>query len=431
MSLFTKLMGGTFESNRDEGDEHFAAGRLGEAKLAYERALRKADKVEGPAVQAARDRIAACRLGLARSRVAEADALVEVGDIELAGEKLADAVEICDAPEIAQAVEERKKRYQASIARMLSDEEGEMSEEELIAVIAGTWTDAQADEYAELPDCFRDAVLVAHDGDHAKAVELMERAIADSDLALEEGEEPDHYYVYFDLGLEKARAGLEEAAIADLRRFADESEGDEDAAEKRVQALTALSRVLARRERLEEAEAALVEATETMPKSHEVWTSLGVHLRARGKFDESIRALDRAVEVMGQLNPSFDVVRELGLTYLAAGSTAEAENSLFAVIEHAASQSAHEEMDPLAAVPLAKLYEGKGELDKAANLYRHLAVGHDLANHLVYNVEAARLLHASGAERELVLRYFARGEELARTEDERAVLAKLRGDLGA
>lgn len=432
MGFLQKLVGGTFESNREEADGLLAEGLFGEAKMAYERALRKADRVEGAAVQAVRDRIAECRIALAKRRIAEADALIEAGDVEQAGERLADALEICDEPGIAAEVDGRKRAYQASIARMLADSEGEMSAEELLAVIAGTWTEAQADEYAALPDAFRDAVLAAHDGDHATAVELMERAIAEADVALAgRGEEPDHYYAHLELGLEKARAGLDAAAVEHLRRFVEESDGDEEAAEKRVQALVGLSRILGRLERHDEAEEALAEAARTLPKSYETWMALGVHLRGRGKHEKAIEMLDRAIEVMGQLHPNFAVVRELGLTYLAMGNLEEAERNLFAVIEHAASQSAHEEMDPLAAVPLAKIYEGKGEPDKAANLYRHLAVGHDLANHLPYNLEAARLLHAAGAGRELVQRYLARAEELARTDAERAALAKLRDGIGA
>ena len=134
---------------------------------------------------------------------------------------------------------------------------------------------------------------------------------------------------------------------------------------------------------------------------------------------------------MGQLHPNFGVVRELGLTYLAAGQVDEAERNLFAVVEHAASQNAHEEMDPLAAVPLAKIYESKGAPDKAANLFRHLAVGHDVANHFAYNLESARLLHASSAEKQLVQRYLDRAEELGKSEAEKAAFAQLRDALGA
>jgi tetratricopeptide (TPR) repeat protein len=427
MSFFTKLMGGTFESNRDEGDARLAEGHIGEAKLAYERALRKADRVEGAAVQAVRDKIVTCRRDLAHKRLADADALAESGEMEDARDRLNDAVEICDEPEIAAAVEERRKRYEADLARQLASDEEEMTEEELLAVIAGTWTDAQADEYAALPDAFREGILAAHDGKHADAVILMERALAEAAV----GDEPlDPYYVHLELGLAKARAGLDDSAIEALRRFAEESDGDEEAVEKRVLALTAMARVLAKRERFDEAEAALVESTRALPANHTVFAALGIFRRDRGKFDAAIAALDKAAELMGTMRPDFSVVRELGLTYLAAGNLEEAERHLFAVIEHVASMSEHEQMDPLAAVPLAKIYESKGEADKAANLYRHLAVGHDVQNHFVYNVEAARLLAASG-DPELAQRYLARAEELARPGEEAAVLELLRAKLGA
>jgi tetratricopeptide (TPR) repeat protein len=429
MSFFTKLMGGTFESNRDEGDEHLAEGRLGEAKMAYERALRKADRSEGAAVQAVRDRIVKCRRELAFKRLEEADALVAAGEMEDARDRLKDAIEICDEPEIAAAVEARRKRYEADIARQLVSDAAEMTEDELIAVIAGTWTDAQADEYAALPDCFRDAVLAGHDGDHANAVLFMEKAIAESDTASDE--KPEHYYVYLELGLAKARAGLYDSAIEALGRFVEESEGDEEAAEKRVTALAALSRIHAKAERFDEAEQALVEATRSLPANHTVWAGLGIFRRDMKKHDEAIAALEKAAVLMGTMRPDFSVVRELGITYLAMGKKAEAEEHLFAVIEHSASLGEHEQIDPLAAIPLAKLYEDQGKLDKAASLYRHLAVGHDVANHFAYNVEAARLLGAGGEDRELVQRYVARAEELAKSDAEAAALVKLRAALGA
>jgi tetratricopeptide (TPR) repeat protein len=429
MSFFTKLMGGTFESNRGEGDEHLAEGRLGEAKLAYEQALRKADRTEGGAVQAVREKIEKCRRGLAYKRIAEADALAESGEMEDARDRLNDAVEICEEPEIAAAVEGRRKKYEADVARALVSDAAEMTEGELIAVIAGTWTDEQADEYAALPDSFREAVLAGHDGDHANAVLLMERALAESGTLSDE--KPDHYYVYLELGLAKARAGLYESAIEALGRFIEASEGDEEAAEKRVTALAALSRIHAKDERFDEAEQALVEAARTLPANHTVWAGLGIFRRERKKFEEAIAALEKAAVLMGTMHPDFSVVREIGITYLAMSRLAEAEEHLFAVIEHSASLGEHEQIDPLAAIPLARIYEGKGQLDKAASLYRHLAVGHDVVNHFVYNVEAARLLGAGGADKELVRRYVARAEELAKSEDEAAALEKLRAALGA
>ena len=429
MSFFTKLMGGTFESNRDEGDAHLAEGRLGEAKMAYERALRKADNTEGAAVQAVREKIERCRHELAFQRLKEADALAESGEMEDARDRLKDAIEICDTPEITAAVEARRKQYEADIARDLVSDAAEMTEDELIAVIAGTWTDEQSEEYAALPDCFRDAVLAGHDGDHANAVLLMEQALAESDTASDE--KPEHYYLHLELGLAKARAGLYESAIETLRRFVEASDGDEEAAEKRVTALAALSRIHAKAERFDDAEAALVEATRTLPANHTVWAGLGIFRRDLKKFEEAITALDKAAVLMGTMRPDFSVVRELGITYIAMGRPAEAEEHLFAVIEHSASLGDHDQIDPLAAIPLAKIYEDQGKTDKAASLYRHLAVGHDVANHFAYNAEAARLLNTCGEGRELVQRYFARAEELAKSEAETAALEKLRAALGA
>ena len=47
---------------------------------------------------------------------------------------------------------------------------------------------------------------------------------------------------------------------------------------------------------------------------------------------------------------------------------------------------------------MPSLARASRELLQAADLYRHLALGYDTANHFTYNVEAARLLRQSGAD---------------------------------
>jgi tetratricopeptide (TPR) repeat protein len=409
MGFLSSLFGGTFEGNRADGDGFFADRDWGEARMAYERALRKGAGVQDAEIAAVRERMARCRLELARGRIVTADALAEAGELEDARAMLEDAIQICDAAEIALAAGERRSRYEAEAARQLAEAEGEMTEEELLAVLAGTWVDSQADEYAAMPDRFREALLLDHDQEHEQAAGVFAEVIGDGSLEVEPR------FAYFELGKALVGAQRFEEAEDALESFVSKVEGDDTARDLLLAALTMLGRVLLSLERPEEADAALVRATRMCPENHVAYLNLGVFLRNRGELERSIEALEKAVELMGQLHPDFRVIREIGFTYLAMGRMKDAERNLYAVIEHQASQGNHDQFDPEAAVPLARLYETNGDLEKAADLYRHLAVGYDTRNHFLYNLEAARLLgKMSGPAR-----------ELARTDDHLALLAAL------
>jgi tetratricopeptide (TPR) repeat protein len=419
MSILSRLLGGTFEECRAEAEELLAGGSWGEARLAFERALRKGRRAEPAELEAIRERIAGCRLELARARLREADQLSESGDPDLAIETLEEALEVCDDDEIAAGVEERKRRYEAREARRLVEDADEMSEDELLAVIAGTWSESQADEYAALPDEFREALLVSHDGNHDEAAERIRRVVEETP----EGAEA--IYARFELGRELSAAGRDDDAVEALEEFRRRAEGREVDLEVRLAALSLLGGSLAGLERHGQAERALREAVAAAPDNHMPLLNLGVYLRSRGEDQAALEALNGALERMGQMHPDFRVLRELGFTHLELGNDREAEEHLYSVIEHQASRGEHERFDPAAAVALAGLYEKRGEQDRAADLYRHLAVGHDSKNHFFYNLQAARLLKNSGGDPAVIERCLARAVELAETEQQRNALAEL------
>lgn len=410
----SNLFGGTFESNRDDGDSLFDAGAWGEARLAYERAMKKGGDTPGDQLEAVKEREAECRLMLAKVRIEEADSLADSGELEEARSLLEDAVDICKAAEVAEMIADRRTRYEAEAARQLAGEEEEMTEEELLAILAGTWIDSQAEEYASLPDEFRTALLMGHDGDHEGAAELIASVIEGEAAPLSPR------YAHLELGKELVAAQRLEEAIGALNTFVELTEDEDEAEELIMGALTILGTVLLQLDRTDEADEALVRATRISTDNHVAFLNLGIFLRNRGELDRSLTALERAVELMGQMRPDFRVVREIAFTYMAMGRKEEAEKNLYAVIEHQASQGNHDQFDPEAAVPLARLYEKKGEIDMAADLFRHLAVGYDTANHYTYNLEAARLLKLRGGDPDLISRYSARAEELASDEDQKA-----------
>jgi tetratricopeptide (TPR) repeat protein len=419
MSFLKKLMGGSFESNRDEANALLAEGQLGEAKLAFERALGKAKGVPADQVAAVQERIRTCRLELAHARIEEAGRLVEVGEFDQAEDLLDGALEICDVPEIADAVKACRDRIESEDARRLVDENEEIDEDELISIIAGTWTDPQAEEYAAMPDTLREALLASHDGEHAQAAQLLEELVNRADLPLRPR------YLYLELGKEQFLTEQYDGAVGALDAFLAKID-DGTAIGLKVAAMSLKATALSRLERYEEARDQLIQATRLAPEDHTVFLNLGVYLRGREVYDEAVVALEKAIELMGQMQPDFRVIRELGFTYLAMGRKDEAKGNLGAVIEHLASRGEHDQFDPETAVALAALQEESGDLMQAADLYRHLTVGYDTKNHFTYNLEAARLLRAAKADPSLADRYLTRAAELADGEEQVARLAQLR-----
>ncbi|MDD5305794.1 MAG: hypothetical protein PHU25_00595 [Deltaproteobacteria bacterium] len=426
MSFFKNLFGGTFEDNRKEADSFFVEGRLGEAKLAYERALAKARDASQADADAVRARIGECRSRLAKAKIAEAERLAADGDLDLALASLAEVREILDTPETRAEVEERRKKIEAMKARNLLGEIDELSEDELIAVLAGAWTEGQADEYAAMPEPFREALLTAHDGDHARAAALIRGVLDAPELEVEPR------YAWFELGQELVAAGEHEKAVEALDQFLGsfEEEEEEDESELEVEleikACALKARALAALERFDDAKEEILKTTRLAPTDYSVYLNYGVFLRGRKEHERSVVALERAIELMGQLRPDFRVVRELGFTYAAMGLKQEAIRTLASVLEHQASQGEHDQFDPEAGVVLARLHEEAGAFNDAADIHRHLATGYDTARHFLYNLESARLLGLAKAEPALVDRYLARAAEIAENDEQRAMVEALR-----
>ncbi|MCU0663486.1 MAG: hypothetical protein MUC50_14310 [Myxococcota bacterium] len=421
MSFFARLFGGTFESNRDEADAHFASARWGEARLAYGKALDKAKDAPPQEVGRIRERVAACKLALAKVRLGDVDGYLSAGELDEALAVLDDALEICDAPPIKSTVEERRKAIAVAHQERLMGTAEEMSEDDVLAVIAGTWTEAQAQEMVEAPEDVRQALLLAHDGHHAEAAALLDAAVRE----VSREETP----CYLCLELAKLQLAVDKlpAAVESLRVFLERCK-DEAPDDRKLRATShlILARILNKLDQKNDVREHWQAAMRLLPGSHEVLLSVGVMQRERGELDASLASLEKARELMGQLKPDVAVIREMGMTYLAKGARREAKETFMSVVEHFASKGEHEAIDPASALALAKLHEEDLEPAMAADLLRHLADGHDTDNRFFYNVEAARLLTLAGAEASLVSGYFDRATNLAKTDEARSLLTALR-----
>lgn len=422
MSFFRKLLGGSFADHFAEGNRLFDAGSFGSAKLRFEKALSRAKGEAPDTIARAEERLSQCKRSLADGKIEAADQAAHAGALQDALRLLHDADEICDDPAVVDAVQERLRSYEAMEVRSLVEEVDQIDDDELLTIIAGTWSDARAAEYASMPEELRVGLLADHDGRHDEAVDIYKGIISRPNLAV-----PPRF-----LFLETAKALLSCERFAEALEMTESyfktgGDGDDSldgtlaAFEMKAAALTAM-------DRFDEAEEAFRSAARAAPSNHTAFLKLGVFLRGQNKLEQSLRMLERSQALMGQMQPDFAVIRELGFTYLAMGKKKEAADCFGGVIEHLAARGEHSEFDPIATPALASIYEERNEFQKAADLFRHLSVGHDTAKYFVYNIEAARLLRLAGAEAALVDKYLDRARELAETDAETAMLEAIAAD---
>ncbi|MBN2339848.1 MAG: hypothetical protein JXX29_12270 [Deltaproteobacteria bacterium] len=420
MSFVKWITGGTFESNRDEGEQLFSNEDFGEAKLAYQRALKKAKGVQENEIAKIRQKIADCNEALAQKRIDAAREYFEAGDVERALEFLEDVLLICDTDDMANRVDACREDFVKAEARAMS-EEHEMSEEELLAVISGAWSAAQAQEFSNYTELFYQGIIKGHDGEHREAVDLLSSVLAD------EGAEG--VFIHLELGRQQLLAEDIAAGQESLETFVAKCPEPDQAKDELVVAYNLLANIYIKEERFDAAEDALMKAYRTAPENHLPLLNLGIFLRERGEFERSKRTLENAMDTMGAMHPDMRVFRELGHTHMAMDKKQEAREFYQAVVDHCCQRGIHEQYDPEAALPLARLLEEENKLREACDIYRHLANGYDKANFFEYNIESARLLAALKEKEGLVAQYLASAAELAQTESQKERLLALENSL--
>jgi tetratricopeptide (TPR) repeat protein len=390
VSFFKKMFGGsTAEEERSEADRLFGTGEAFGARQAYERALEKSRG--GPTELRAHceARIAECYDLLAEQRMIEAERFREDGELELARTELASAIELARTPAVRERARRASEMLERKDAVALATEVPELDDEERWAVIAGTWEEAQMEEYDDYGEPFRQALLALHDTQQ----ERPSAARGALEAILEENAD-DAIYLWLEVGrarlLDKDEAGGAKALRRFLKRLP-----DEDRSDARLGAYLALASLADRNDGEEKAISLFQKAIDAMPDDPRAYLQLGVYLRQKGHAEEAIEVLDTAIALLDEERPSWEAYQELGLAKMDAGRDEEAAALLERVVRHFASRS-HLDFPRSTAFPLAKLHEKAGRLEKAADLYRGLANGSDRANHLEYHREAARVLTELG-----------------------------------
>ncbi len=385
MSFFKKLFGGkSFADHVAEADDLFEDERWADARQAYERALDAGGDASEEQRERCDARMRACLDELAKAMIEEADRLLDAGDVDLAEAELRNAMELADDAAIAKQARRRLETLEKQDALRQAEGPEELSDDDRWAVLAGTWEDAQIDEYDDYGDAFRDALLALHDQE-VEAGEALE-------AILEEADEP----VYLWLEVSRARALAEdfEGAEEALRAFLDALDEDEGG-QMRLGAYVTLA---ALRERADDEEGALAELGEAMeryPENPGPFLAMGQYLLGKGHAGEAVEVLEAGADLLDPDRPDWRFLEELGLAYVAADEPGKAGEVLDQVIAFFVSLRRPDrplDLPVRAAVARAELFEAAGRLEKAADLYRTLSGGSDVESHLHYHREAARLL---------------------------------------
>ena len=412
MGLFKKLFGANPDALEEKADSLFANTQYGPAKLAYEKALdAHEDRAHPPLVQ----KIQACTDAIARQRIDEAKAYLERGDLELAMQELEGAVEVAFSDSVRDEAQGVLDGLEAKDARQQAVTH-EVTDEERIALIAGQWQEAQADEYESYGQPFFDALLGVQSERYAEARAIFEQIAQEASTPC---------YLWLEIGRTRLLADDLEGAKDAFERFLVALPGDEGG-ETRLTAHLLLARLDDDAGRFEAAMAHFEHAVVAMPEDYRPYLAMGSFLRAKGHDAESLEVLQTALELSAHAAPDWRLLEELGLANEAIGKAKDATGFLEQVIAFFAKNNVTD-FPVTTAKTLAGLYEQAGRLDRAADMYRALSQGGDRANHALYHYEAGRLLQALGLPEE-ARRMLTRAHALAEDDGLRERIAAIMQD---
>lgn len=436
MSFFSKLFAQkTGAELAADGKRRLAEGNLGAAKIAFENALASLGPLESGARVDIEAQLLITRDRIAEGRLAQAELHQVNGDEQLALEEVDGAIELAASDAVrAKAIAFRKRFEENPAVERASGGEVAVSAEEKLAALAGSWEADQSDEYERYGAPFEDVLLALveaaeaatlAESPDAAAAEAAQHAAFDAPLADLEGiastAGEGAVFIHFELGRARIAAGRAESGAEALREFLKRlPEGS--GGESRLLAHLELARLADARGSADEAMGELERAIETMPEDPRPFLALGQYLRRTGHAAEAVDVLHSALAVMGEGQPDWRVLEELGLAEKARGRSAQAVDFLEQVIDTFTSKRIFD-VPRESSLALAELYEAAGRPERAADIFRLLAEGSHRAAHVRYYREAARLLdkadlpeEAARLRRKALAVAEARGDDAARDE---------------
>lgn len=383
MGFLKSLFGGkSAEEHEKEGDSLKESGDFGGAKLSYDKALGKY-KDQSQKLSVA-EKIDVCLDSLAEARIAEAERLIAQGDPGYAREELANALEIAANKSVKAKAQEVIDRLERGEAIQAVEVETDLTDEERLALLAGTWDTPQEAEYEEYGDPFYDAILALHNEEHEVALKGFE-------AVLEAAEAP--RYLWLELGRARILNGDLDGGQEALEEFL-ESLADDERGDHRLIAHIELAAIAREKEEFERAIELYQGAIDDFPQDYRPYYVMGAYLRSRELPESAADLLVVAASKMGE-RADWRVLQELGLAHRDAEQDQDAVRVLEDVIALLTERN-HLDFPVKTAVALAELHEEAGKLDRAADLYAALSRGSDTENHCHYHREAGRLLTELG-----------------------------------
>jgi len=344
--------------------------------------------------------------------------LLQAGHLDLAVEELEHARQTAASSATRTAIQDEIDALQRSEVRR------EMQVEEAPAdarfdLLSGSWEDDQYEEYIAHGEPLRDALLALDSGDAASAREILE-------ALLPEAAEP--RYLWFELGRARLILGDAEPAREALTTFLGRV-GPDEGGDARLVAHMELAAIHTERAETEAAIGQYQAALEAFADDPRPYLAMGSFFRHSELWEEAVEVLEAGLSVLDENRPDFRFWHELGLAHAGLGQDAQAIELLERVVSFLTS---HKQLDlpPEGTRRLAELQERAGKPERASDLFALLAAGSDRPNLGLYHLEAGRLMHGLGLDRD-ARRMLQRASELLGPESEQASRARaLLAELG-
>ena len=404
MSFFRKLFLGDPEALRKRAAEHFEAGRFGEAKLDFEKARDALPKNETAAREELAARALICRDRIAQERLDAGAELLAAGEIALAIEEYRGAHSVASSEELRGRAQEAIDAIDRDAVRA-EQRVVKLSREDRIAILAGSWYEDQAEEYAGYGDRFFDGVLAMDDEQFDKARECFAAELADA--------ESPRYLI-----LEHAKActlsdRLDEA-LEGYRRFLT-ALGEGEGGDRRLGTYLQIGAILNARDEYEGALDAFQQAVEDFPDDYRPYYALGQQLRISGAVEEGLEVLELAKDKCPGV-VDWTLLEEIGVAHAELGQDDAAVSVLDGILQRFLDRG-NTELPGRTVFTLAELYEKRGRLDRAADMWRLLTERGPARSRAKAYVECGRLVGALGMDEEAA-RMLKRGIALAAETDE-------------
>lgn len=382
MSFLRKIFGAeTAEDLVHDAEQKLAAGDLGSARIAFDRAK---EKEKDPEKRAAIDaRIRVCLDGLARARLEEARRLQGIGERALAIPEVEGALEIAKDAALLEEAERLLEALTRPEKPKAHAPAAEPSRSDRVAMIVGRWSKAEDAELDPIGEPLLEALLALEDQKFSEGREALEEIVRAH-------ANPRH--LYRPLARARRAAGDPEAAAEAIRTYL---QIEELTSEDILTAYAELASIAAVRGDVDEAVAAYEACAAALDDDDpRPYLLLGQYLRLEGRAAEAVEVLEMAAAMMAQ-ERDFQVVLEIALCRAALGQEELAIELFEEVLAHFRTRG-RMEIPEDAAVPLAALYEKRGRLDRAADLLRVLAEHGPMMRRAPYGLAAAALVTKLG-----------------------------------